>query len=181
MDESAGVTELSLWIQDTWRVSSRLTLTAGLRWEFSPAPVPDAGTYFLDYVDGNGPAVFRDLLSVLPVGSPRCGRLPTRDFAPRLGLAWRLTGDGKTVLRAGGGLYYDSSMSIAADSINGGPLSLASYEGYRRSAFVRPNSATRFCPTCACPPPRSGICRWSGRWERTTRSRPDTSAPPATA
>ncbi|MGB7761461.1 MAG: TonB-dependent receptor, partial [Bryobacteraceae bacterium] len=129
VDESAGVTELSLWIQDTWRVSSRLTLTAGLRWEFSPAPVPDAGTYFLDYSTGAA-------LPFSAISSQCCPRItslwPTsyRDFAPRLGLAWRLTGNGKTVLRAGGGLYYDSSMSIAADSINGGPLSLASFEGY---------------------------------------------------
>ncbi len=128
VDESAGVTELSLWLQDTWRASTRLTLTAGLRWEFSPAPVPDPAAKFLDYSTG----------SVMPfsqISSLCCpavtGLWPTsyRDFAPRLGLAWRLTSDGKTVLRAGGGLYYDSSMSIAADSINGGPLSVASYTG----------------------------------------------------
>jgi hypothetical protein len=128
VDESAGVTELSLWIQDAWRVSSRFTLTAGLRWEFSPAPVPDPATKFWDSAAGQ-------VVSFSALSSQCCPRItslwPTsyRDFAPRLGFAWRLTGDGKTALRAGGGLYYDSSMSIAADSINGGPLSLASYTG----------------------------------------------------
>ena len=128
VDESAGVTELSLWIQDTWRVSTRFTLTAGLRWEFSPAPVPDAATKFWDTAAG-------EVEPFSAISSGCCPRVtslwPTsyRDFAPRLGLAWRLTGNGKTVLRAGGGLYYDSSMSIAADSINGGPLSVASYTG----------------------------------------------------
>jgi hypothetical protein len=128
VEESAGVTELSLWIQDTWRVSSRFTLTAGLRWEFSPAPVPDGATKFLDYST-------ETVMPFSQISSLCCPTVtslwPTsyRDFAPRLGIAWRLTGNGKTVLRAGGGLYYDSSMSIAADSINGGPLSVASYTG----------------------------------------------------
>ncbi len=129
VDESAGVAELSLWIQDTWRVSPRLTLTAGLRWEFSPAPVPSATANFLDYATGTVTPFSKISSLCCP---PVTSLWPTsyRDLAPRLGLAWRLTGDNKTVLRAGGGLYYDSSMSIAADSINGGPLSVASFEGY---------------------------------------------------
>jgi hypothetical protein len=128
VDESAGVAELSLWIQDTWRVSSRVTLTAGLRWEFSPAPVPSADTKFLDYTTGTVESFSYLAGQCCPVIT---SLWPTsyRDFAPRLGLAWRLTRDGKTVLRSGGGLYYNSSMSIAADSINGGPLSVASYKG----------------------------------------------------
>jgi hypothetical protein len=128
LEESAGVTELSLWIRDTWRVSPRFTLTAGLRWEFSPAPVPDPSTKFYDYAAG-------EVFPFSYVSTQCCPQVtslwPTsyRDFAPRLGLAWRLTADGKTVLRAGSGLYYNSSMSIAADSINGGPLSVDSFIG----------------------------------------------------
>ncbi|MGD0048907.1 MAG: TonB-dependent receptor [Bryobacteraceae bacterium] len=128
VDQSADVTELSLWIQDTWRVSSRFTLTAGLRWEFSPAPVPDPATWFWDNAAG-------EVIPFSQISTLCCPKVTSmwltsdRDFAPRLGFAWRLTGDGKTVLRAGGGLYYDSSMSIAADSINGGPLSVATYSG----------------------------------------------------
>ena len=127
VDESAGVTELSLWAQDVWRASPRLTLTAGLRWEFSPAPVPDPATKFLNY-QTDTVVPFSQISMCCPAVS---ALWPTsyRDFAPRLGLAWRITGNGKTVLRAGGGLYYNSSMSIAADSINGGPLSVASYTG----------------------------------------------------
>ncbi len=128
VEESAGVTELSLWIQDTWRASPRFTLTAGLRWEFSPAPVPDAAANFLDYSTG-AVMPFSQISSLCCPAVTSLWPTSYRDFAPRLGFAWRLTGDGKTVLRAGGGLYYDSSMSIAADSINGGPLSLASYTG----------------------------------------------------
>ena len=52
-----------------------------------------------------------------------------RNFAPRLGAAYRLTGDGRTVLRAGGGLYYNSSLSIATDTINSGPLGITQFGG----------------------------------------------------
>jgi hypothetical protein len=110
VNASVGVEELSVWLQDTWQVSSRLTVAAGLRWEFSPAPT--VAGYFLDTTSNNL------VLNTQPLW-------PTsyHDFAPRLGLAWRLTKEGRTVLRAGGGLYYDSSMSIATDVINGGPFS----------------------------------------------------------
>jgi len=110
VNANAAVQELSLWLQDTWQVSSRLTVAAGLRWEFSPAPTVTAN--FLNAA-GNG---------LVPNTQPLW---PTSydDYAPRLGLAWRLTNDGRTVLRAGGGLFYDSSMSIATDLINGGPFS----------------------------------------------------------
>jgi hypothetical protein len=50
-----------------------------------------------------------------------------RNFAPRLGAAYQLSKDGRTVLRAAAGLFYDSSLSIATDLINGGPLSISSF------------------------------------------------------
>jgi hypothetical protein len=109
VNANAAVEELSLWLQDTWQVSSRLTVAAGLRWEFSPAPTVSAN--FLDPAT-NG----------LVLNTQQLWPTSYHDFAPRLGLAWRLTQDGRTVLRAGGGLFYDSSMSIATDLINGGPF-----------------------------------------------------------
>src|SRR5260370_5578549 len=86
---SVDVHELSLWLQDTWQATRRMTITGGLRWEYSPAPLSD---------------------SAAPLWPET-----RRNFAPRLGLAYRLSADGRTVLRAGGGLYYDSSLSIATD------------------------------------------------------------------
>jgi hypothetical protein len=110
---SARVEETSLWIQDTWQPSARLTIAAGLRWEYSPPPLSSADTVFLD------PAVNNTVSGQKPLWEPSL-----RNFAPRLGVAWQLTRDGRTVLRAGGGLYYFSSMSIATDILNGGPLSV---------------------------------------------------------
>jgi hypothetical protein len=120
--QNAGAQELSSWIGDTWRATSRLTVTAGLRWEFSPAPVGAVSVL-------SGGTVSSQTQTV-PLWPLRFGNL-----APRLGLAWRLTADGKTVLRTGGGLYYDSSMSIAADALNGGPLGISQYLSARNGLF----------------------------------------------
>jgi hypothetical protein len=111
---SADVEEVSLWLQDTWQATSRLTIAAGLRWEFSLPPISSDKTNFLDLETNT---VF--------TGKHQLWQESYRDFAPRAGVAWLLTRDGRTVLRAGGGLYYDSSMSIATDILNGGPLSVS--------------------------------------------------------
>jgi hypothetical protein len=111
-NDSVAVKELSLWAQDTWQAGSRLTVAAGLRWEFSPPPPLSAPQNFLNYTTG-------DLIS-----DPNKNLWPLTygNFAPRLGLAYRFDREGRTVLRAGAGLYYDSSVSIATDVINSGPL-----------------------------------------------------------
>jgi hypothetical protein len=124
VNATVGLPEYSAWIQDTWQATRRLTVAAGLRWEFSPAPVPADDTYFLN-------------LTTNTVFGMRQPLWPTNyhNFAPRLGIAVRLSRDGSTVLRMGGGLYYDSSMSIATDVLNGGPLSIASFSSGIYSPF----------------------------------------------
>jgi hypothetical protein len=128
-NNSIEIHELSLWVQDAWQVTSRLTVAAGLRWEYSPPPVPVDGVNFLD------PTTNTVFTNKRPLQSLTLWPVSHRNFAPRLGVAFRLTGDGKTILRAGGGLYYDSSMSIATDSLNGGPLNISSFESPRGGLF----------------------------------------------
>ncbi|MBS1854107.1 MAG: TonB-dependent receptor [Acidobacteria bacterium] len=113
LSTSAEVSELSLWVQDAWRISSRLTVTPGLRWEFNPSPVPGGTAWFLNPAQNLFEEQHRALWPVSYM-----------NFAPRLSAVWRLDRDGRTVLRAGAGLFYDSSLSIATDLINGGPLSI---------------------------------------------------------
>jgi hypothetical protein len=111
---STEVTELSLWAQDAWQISPRLLITPGLRWELNPSPAATPDTYFFHPETGtffNG-----DKRLLWPVAYS--------SFAPRLGVAWRVSKSGRTVFRAGGGLFYDSSLSIATDLINGGPFSI---------------------------------------------------------
>jgi hypothetical protein len=128
--EVLNVPELSLWIGDTWRATRRVTVTGGLRWEFSDGVVPPGQTLF--YVPETG--TFNRFCGPGDPCQP-LWRTSYGDFAPRLGLAIRLTADGRTVLRAGGGLYYDSALSIATDYLNGGPLGIANFVSGRGGAF----------------------------------------------
>jgi hypothetical protein len=120
---SAVVKEISIFAGDTWRVSSRLTVTAGLRWEISPAPQSSAPAYFLDPLLGY-------TASPGPIWQPSYTNL-----APRLGLAYRPTKSGRTVIRAGAGVYYDASLSLATDLVNDGPLNVSQYSSGRNGIF----------------------------------------------
>src|SRR5262249_9703388 len=51
-----------------------------------------------------------------------------RNLAPRMGIAFRPFASGSTVLRGGCGLYYNSSLSVAAEIVNGGPLKLSQFQ-----------------------------------------------------
>jgi hypothetical protein len=119
---STVVNEVSLWAEDVWQPWRRLSLTAGLRWEYSAAPV--ANVNFWDPAKND---IVFDSRPLWPTSH--------RNFAPRLGLALRLSKDASTVLRVGGGLYYDSSLSIATDALNGGPLGIESFTSGRFGIF----------------------------------------------
>lgn len=128
LTQSVRVQELSLWALDTWHPSSRFTLTAGLRWEFSPSPVPSQAEITASPIYFYDPATATTQAATTPRAL-----WPTSyfDFAPRFGLAYRLDKDGHSVFRMGGGLYYDSSLSIATDILNGGPLSAGDFRTSR--------------------------------------------------
>jgi hypothetical protein len=99
----------SFYGQDTWRVSKRLTLTYGLRWEITPAPSARGDNQILtvkEIRDLN--AVDFSYLELAPLGTPQ---FPTsyKNFAPRVGMAYQLVqAPGRELmLRAGWGLFYD--------------------------------------------------------------------------
>jgi hypothetical protein len=89
------------YLQDTFRWSPELTLNLGLRWDYFGV---------IDEQD-NLLSNFSPTAGLVQVGSPGLPRLYDRDwnnFSPRLGLAWNVQGKGKTVVRAGWGLFYDA-------------------------------------------------------------------------
>ncbi len=151
LSQSTAVQELSLWAQDTWQATPRLTVAAGVRWEFSPAPLPASQVNFLD------PASDAPVAAIQPLWPSSY-----KNIAPRLGVAYRLTEDGRTVLRAGGGLFYDSSMSIATDYINGGPLSLAQFQSSANAPFSSLDLEFGFMPNLQLPQVR----QWNVTLER---------------
>jgi hypothetical protein len=106
-------TLFGFYIQDDYRVTSKVTLNLGLRYEFFTVPKDKNG------LDAYLPDVRTSPDPVLggPFVNPSLGNV-----APRVGFAWDVGGDGRTAIRGGGGLYHDtdgpynSTLSIAAQS-----------------------------------------------------------------
>jgi hypothetical protein len=100
---------LSVYAQDNWKLNARLTLVYGVRWEWSPAPSPRNGTTLAAWENVNNPAQ----LALAPFGTP-VYQTTYGNFAPRVGVAWKLDDKGTAVLRAGWGIYYDLGLGPAA-------------------------------------------------------------------
>lgn len=100
------------FFNDSVRISKRFTLNAGLRYEFNSPPVDAddrANVYDL---------ATRTLVQVGTNGVPRGGiEADKNNFAPRIGLAWTLGEDEKTVVRAGYGIYYDQSALAPTEAL----------------------------------------------------------------
>ena len=94
---AAAIDNFSLFAQDDWKVSRRLNINFGLRWDADFAPDIE-----------NQTGAFQN-------ASPNI-RNQTKNFAPRIGAAWNLSGSGKAVIRGGGGLYFDYGNTAASES-----------------------------------------------------------------
>ena len=125
---------ISGFFQDNWNVSKNLTVNMGLRYEvfFRPYDTGNRITSF-DVADQNwiypgtvptGPGVPPNSVTAASVGLPRAIQDPNtyNDWAPRLGLAWRMFGDDKTVLRAGFGIFYNWLVTDLTTNQGGGAV-----------------------------------------------------------
>ena len=109
----------SLYVQDDWRITPKLTLNLGLRWEFA-TPIWDRDNYWSNFdpasntlVRATGGSLYNRALV-----NPNY-----KDFGPRIGLAYSI--DQKTVVRAGYGISYSffNRPGSAIEGING-PLAI---------------------------------------------------------
>ena len=101
----------NLYAQDTWRLTSRLTVNYGLRYEV-PSPYTEIHNEQNLWIPGRQSTVFPTApTGLLYPGDPGVpdGLIPTeRDaFAPRLGLAWDVTGKGELMVTSAYGIFYD--------------------------------------------------------------------------
>jgi hypothetical protein len=110
-----GFNRYAGFFQDDWRVTRRLTLNLGLRYEYEP-PQVDAHNAFGNF-DPNAPTGM-----VQQTGGKPLYHTDRRDFAPRVGFAWDVTGKGTTVIRAGTSIAYDTVPMDALVTFQGASL-----------------------------------------------------------
>jgi len=91
------------FFQDDWRASRNLTINYGLRYEFSTV-IKDAHNQLGNF-DPNSPTGLIQA-GINGVSSPY--NADHKNFGPRMGFAWDVTGKGNTVLRGGAGLMYET-------------------------------------------------------------------------
>ncbi len=108
--------QAALFAQDEWRANARLSLSFGLRWEVAPPPTEAHGN---DALTLRGNLGDPSTLTVAPRGTP-LWKTDWYDFAPRLGLAYiaRSRPGRETIVRAGGGVFFDSANQAAANGFS---------------------------------------------------------------
>jgi hypothetical protein len=127
-------TNTSLYAQDTWRATSRLTLTYGVRWDYDPPPTESTGHPFFTVLNLNDPAN----VALAPKGTP-LWQANKHNFTPRLGIAYTVnnTVGKELVVRGGWGIYFGLGNQQGAQGTQGAP--------YARGR-------TLFGADCGCPP-----------------------------
>ena len=95
---------LGIFLQDDWKVTARLTINVGLRWEYE-APMTMSNDIYsrVDPVSGHLLAANLNASRSLDLNAPRT------NFAPRIGFAYSL--DDKTVIRSAFGVFYSQIFS----------------------------------------------------------------------
>jgi len=120
-DFGVRFTNFAFYGQDDVRITSRLKLNLGLRYELDTVPNEAHGRF--------SPIVGLDDIATAtlgPAGTPvHNGNYD--NFAPRLGFAYQLTGEAKTVLRGGTGIYYDLPTINATQLAFGPPFKITNF------------------------------------------------------
>ncbi|MGA2967290.1 MAG: carboxypeptidase regulatory-like domain-containing protein [Terriglobales bacterium] len=123
-------TEMGFYGEDSWKVSPRFTLNLGIRWEYfgvqhDKNPLMDSNFYL-----GGGGTLQQQIANgaVSQTGASPVGGLwkkDLKDFAPRLGFAWDVFGDGKTAFRGGWGIAYERNFGNVTFNVEFNPPNYA--------------------------------------------------------
>ena len=119
------------YVNDDWRMRPEFTLDAGLRWEYG-APITELYDRLVNLDITPGFAAAAPVVATDPLGPLTGQRYPTslirpdkRAVEPRVGIAWRPVSGSSLVVRAGYGIYYDTSVyqTLALEMAQQEPLS----------------------------------------------------------
>jgi hypothetical protein len=104
-DTITNAQQLGTWLQDDWRITPKMTLNLGLRYDV------DINLMDEDEFEQNAT---RQVLA--KIGDPNGGfpKTPKKNVSPRVGFAYDLSGDGRRVLRGGFGVYFDQYNTAAS-------------------------------------------------------------------
>ncbi len=101
------------FVQDDWRITKDLTLNLGLAWDITN-PISEVDNRMANY----DPYVNQLFIAGQGGASKSAGvQKSWTAFEPRIGLAWKLLGSDKTVVRAGYAIYHDSAWSMGAQGL----------------------------------------------------------------
>jgi hypothetical protein len=133
--------DYGVFFQDDWRIAPKVMLNLGMRWEYR-SPMK-ANNNLL----GN----FDPTLGLVQQGQPSVGdtlwKADYRNWSPRVGVAWDVTGKGTTVIRAGAGIFY-SMFSLAPFTGNPG---IANTPGTGIANIPTGGCTTTVLPGAPCP------------------------------
>jgi Carboxypeptidase regulatory-like domain/TonB dependent receptor len=104
-DRTVTFGRYALFVQDDWRITPRVIVNVGLRWEYA-TPYTEKNN-LLGNFDPTSPT---GLIQQSP--NVKLWHGDKDNFAPRLGVAWDVTGKGTTVVRAGGSIVYLTDFPI---------------------------------------------------------------------
>jgi hypothetical protein len=140
------IRNISQWLysgyaQDDWRITKKITLNLGLRYELQGVPT-EANNLFGNWEPSVGfEQVGKNISSIY--------KRDNKNFSPRVGVAWDVTGNGTTVVRLGGSIVYDvipMSTYLSQQNLQSGPVLFG--------IGVVPTGAT----ITTCPAPVAGNC-----------------------
>ena len=112
---TTGFNRYAGFFQDDWRISKTVTLNLGLRYEYEPPQVDSHNAW--GNFDPNSPTGM-----VQQTNGNALYKTDKRDFGPRVGFAWDVTGKGTTVIRAGTSIAYDTVPMDALVTFQGASL-----------------------------------------------------------
>jgi len=131
-------TNFSAFVQDEWKVRPRLNVSIGLRWEVNPPPGVTQGIKPYTVKGADNLAT----MTLAPQGTP-LWKTTWFNFAPRLGVAYvaHQAQGRETVLRAGGGLFFDTGQQLGSFGFNGVGLDNTFYLFGSQAVFPIPPSS----------------------------------------